>query len=172
MKIISTLIVLTITSFAYSQTIKSQDLLKYISDSYKVEYPSSWRIDTSKQGGIEFAIFSPKESADDKFLENINLIIQNLSGKNIDLDKYAAISEEQIKSNAVNLKAFNMVKLKKGISNYYKLTYEMTYGNFRLFTEQYYFIRNEEAFVITFSSETGKSKDMGEEILSSFTLLN
>lgn len=46
----------------------------------------------------------------------------------------------------------------------------MTYGNFKLFTEQYYFMKNEKAFVITFSSETGKSKITGEKISASFNL--
>ncbi len=35
---------------------------------------------------------------------------------------------------------------------------------------QYYFIKNEKAYVITFSSETGKLKAIGQKILNSFEL--
>ena len=171
MKILATLTFILIASYAFSQTEKSSTLSNYSSDRYSIKYPSSWRIDTSNNSGTEFAIFSPKENTEDKFLENVNLIIQNLSGKNIDLDKYANLSENQIKTNAIDLKEFQMTKMKKGLNEYYKLTYEMTYGNFKLFTEQYYFIKDEHAYVITFSSEINKSKIAGEEILASFSLV-
>jgi hypothetical protein len=47
----------------------------------------------------------------------------------------------------------------------------MTYGAFHLATEQYYFIKNEKAYVITFSAEEGKPMDLGEKILQSFRFL-
>jgi hypothetical protein len=39
-------------------------------------------------------LLAPLESAQDKFKENVNLIIQDLCGYTIDLASYAAISEQ------------------------------------------------------------------------------
>ena len=62
-----------------------------------------------------------------------------------------------------------MVRIRANSKDYYKLNYKMTYGKFKLFSEQYYFIKI-DAFVVTFSSEINKSMAEGEKILESFTI--
>ena len=155
----------------YAQTSDTPHKVEYSKKNYVIEYPSTWKMDTSKSFGTEFTLFSPKENKEDKFSENINLIIQDLAGKSIDLDKYAQLSEEQIRTNAKDLKGLNKIKTRSEPNEFYKFTFEMTYGAFILNTEQYYFVKDEKAYVITFSSETGKSKIIGQKILNSFKLI-
>ena len=46
---------------------------------FSISYPTEW-IKQELKGGVAFS--TPKESADDKFQENVNVFIQNLPGKN------------------------------------------------------------------------------------------
>ena len=56
---------------------------------------------------------------------------------------------------------------------YHKIIYGMSQGIFKLWMEQYYFIKNEKAYVLTFTAEADKFNDYkitGEKILNSFLL--
>lgn len=48
--------------------------------------------------GTRFVLYFNKATPNDLFRENINLMIQDLSGLTINLDNYVKISEEQIKT--------------------------------------------------------------------------
>ena len=69
---------------------------------YSIQYPPTWELNQSGQMGASFFLFSPLESDKDKFKENVNLLIQDLSGQNIDLNKYTEISEGQINTMVTN----------------------------------------------------------------------
>jgi hypothetical protein len=170
MKILQTLVFCFCALLAIAQKQPVATLEKQL---FKVQYPNKWTIDTSKTMGTEFFIFSPRENSNDQFRENVNLIIQDLSGQNIDLDKYADISKQQINAMANNPKIHESKKVKKGKSEFYKMIYEMTQGTLRLKLEQYYFVTNARAFVLTLATESNKFKNfkpVGEGILDSFRL--
>jgi hypothetical protein len=169
MKIIQTLVFCLFASMALPQKAS----VKLQKELFKIQYPSKWTIDTSKMMGSEFFIFSPKENANDKFRENVNLIIQDISGQNIDLDKYAQISKEQINTMANESRIHESKKIKKGKSEFYKMIYDMKQGAFKLKIEQYYFVTNTRAYVLTLATESTKFanfKTVGEGVLNSFEL--
>lgn len=160
-------------TFIYSQGDTSKTWITFSKEQYKIKYPDNWDIDTSKLMGTEFFIFSAKENDSDKFRENISLIIQDLQGQNIDIDKYAQISEGQIKDIATEAKIYDSKKMNIGKPEYFRMIYGMTQGIFKLKIEQYYFVKNEKAFVITLTTELEKFesfKMIGEKILNSFLL--
>lgn len=171
MKFLLTLTFLFFCHFSFCQKLNSDSLIIYSHDNYKIQYPSTWRIDTTKDSNVEFVIYSPREYVDDKFSENVNLMIQDFKGQNIDLDKYAALSEKAIKNNAVGLTGFTSKKSTQNQTEFYELEFEMTFNSLRLHTVQYYFVENEKAIAITYSSEINKPKEMttiGHGILKSF----
>jgi hypothetical protein len=123
--------------------------------------------------GTELFVFSPLENETDKFSENVNIIIQNLSGQNINLEKYKQITERQLFDLANDCKVFESSIVKKNKKEYFKTTYAMTQGKFRLKITSICFIENEKAYLATFSSEFDKHeqyKNVGEKILNSFCL--
>ena len=63
---------------------------------YTIKYPDSWSLNKTGEMGTELVVSSQLTSKNDFFKENVNLVIQNLTGMNIDLDKYVKISEGQI----------------------------------------------------------------------------
>jgi hypothetical protein len=168
----------------YGQTISKEDSdtknsqtngeWKTLTESnYSVQYPPAWELDQSRQMGTSFFLFSPLESEQDKFKENVNLLIQDLTGKNINLDKYTEISEGQIKTLATNSNLIESKRIKTEPDEYHKIIYSADQGIFHLKFEQYYWVIHDKAYVLTFTSEQNKFdsfRETGEKILNSFKL--
>ena len=93
------ILVLSLNSFGQ---IKETNWKTINESTYSIQYPDNWELNTEKSMGTSFIIFSEQTSSEDKFRENINLIIQNLEGYNLNLDDYVAISEEQISKMVTN----------------------------------------------------------------------
>jgi len=79
---------------------------------YSIQYPASYELNRSGLMGMIFMILSKQTSHKDLFRENVNLHIDNLAGRNIDIDKYVEISENQIKTMLTNGKLLVSKRLK------------------------------------------------------------
>lgn len=172
MKLIRILLLL-LPAYTYGQTPEHEDWKTIAQSNYSLQYPADWELNESGQLGTTLILFSPLESADDTFRENINLIVQDLTGYNLDLDKYAKISEEQVKTMITNSKIVESKKIPSNPNPYHKIIYTGTQGVFDLKFEQYYFIVDNKAYILTFTAERdnfGKFKKTGEEILNSFII--
>jgi hypothetical protein len=142
---------------------------------YSMQYPSEWELDQSGQMGTSLVLFSPLESGEDKFKENINVLIQSLTGRNIDLDKYTEISEEQVKTMLTNPVLIESKRMKAGTQEFHKVIYTADQGVFHLKFEQYYLVTADNAYILTLTCEQTKFddfKETGENILNSFKLKN
>lgn len=175
MKTILSILFTTIVFIACSQnTTKTDSIWKTLTEAeYSIEYPQEWTINTSGQLGTEFMIFSPLDSKDDKFMENVNLIIQILNGMNINLDKYTEISLGQIKTMITNSDIIENKRIKIDGKDCQKIIYSGNQGTYKLMFEQYYWVENEKAYVLTFTTEIDKFdnyKDTGEKILNTFKI--
>jgi len=138
---------------------------------YSIQYPDNWDLSKSGQMGMSFVILSRLTSEQDKFKENVNLLIQDLKRQNINLDKFVQISEGQISTMLTNGKLIESSRLNKNNSEFHKFIYTANQGIYKLKIEQYFWVKNEKAYVLTFSSEIDqyeKYKKTGEQILNSF----
>ena len=163
---------LTFATYCYSQTPTTQDA-EYVTESYQIKYPKTWQLDASKAMGTDLLLFSPLENESDKFRENVNIMIQNLGGQNIDLEKYKLITESQLENLATDVKVFESKIIKADNDRFYKTAYAMTQGKFTLRITSICFIRNDKAYLATFTSEIDKYdsyKTIGEKILITFSL--
>jgi len=167
-------LILTFLSFiygGYSQPDKSSSLTRLVIQNYKIEYPKSWALDTSGQLSSEFFVFSPLEHDSDKFKENVSLMIQNLAGQNLDLSLYKEITEGQIARLGNDAKLFESLKTRTAKGDYYRVRYALNQANFKLIVTSYCYIKDEKAYLITFTSESDKYKQykrIGDKILDSF----
>jgi hypothetical protein len=84
---------------------------------FSIQYPGDWILDTTGLSGTSFVLFAELSSDEDKFGENINLLIQNLEGQNIDLHKFAKISGEQVKTLITNSKIIESKRLNIMVRN-------------------------------------------------------
>jgi len=140
---------------------------------YSIQYPANWELNNSGQMGTSFILFSEVTSDKDQFKENVNLIIQDLTGHKIDLDKYVEISEGQIKTMIENGNIISSDRIKKDGIEFQKVIYTGKQGAFNLKFEQYYWVQNDKAYILTLTCEEDEFndyKDSGEKILDSFKI--
>ncbi len=140
---------------------------------YSIQYPSNWELDKSGQLGTSLFLFSPLENDKDQFKDNVNLIVQDLTGRNIDLDKFVEISEEQVKTMITNSTLIESTRMKNSAPEFHKMVYTGDQGIYNLKFEQYFWVINQQAYILTLTCEQAKFpdyKETGEKILNSFSL--
>jgi hypothetical protein len=174
MKIITLLLFVFLAYAGFSQDDTLINWNELTKGNFKISYPKGWTIDTSKKLGVDLFIFSPLENKDDNFKENVNILIQDLSGQGINLNKYKQITEQQL-NDMPGISLFESSVLKSEKGEYYKITYAMTQGANRLKILSLCFIKNNNAYLATFAAVFDKYdqyRNIGEKILNSFTLIN
>jgi hypothetical protein len=173
-----TTLLLNLTTNCQIANTNSQDANRYGSkildeNGYSIQYPASWDLDKSGQMGTSFILFSKPSSEQDQFRENVNLLIQDLIGRNINLDDYVEISEGQIKTIITNGNLIESKRLHSNSVDFHKVIFTGKQGIYDLKFEQYYWIKKHKAFVLTFTCEINyfdKYRDTAEKILNSFKL--
>ena len=140
---------------------------------YSIQYPDKWELNKSGQMGTSFIMFSQLTSENDQFKENVNLIIQDLTGHNIDLNQYVEISESQIKTMITDGNIISSNRIKNKETEFQRVIYTGKQGVLNLKFEQYYWVQNNKAYVLTLTCEINEFndfKDIGEKILDSFKI--
>lgn len=153
--------------FSFSQAGK----VTYAKKDYQLQYPTTWRLDTTGIMGAELFVFSPLTDTTDKFSENVNLLIQDLRGQHIDLKAYKKISDDQF-AQMQDGKVEESAIIKTGAKEYFRATYAMTQQNIQLKVTSICYIKNEKAYLVTYTalaSTYEQYKKFGEEILHSFS---
>jgi hypothetical protein len=141
--------------------------------SYSIQYPENWELDKSGKMGLNLILLTKLSSEQDQFRDNVNLLIQDLRGQDINLDKYVEISEGQIKTMMNNSNIIESNRLNENGSEFQKIIYTGDLGVYKLKFEQYYWVKNEKAYALTLTCELNQFetyKVTGEKILNSFRL--
>lgn len=163
------LCLITITSFS----VQAQEWITLDEALYSVEYPDSWELNTSGSMGTEFILFSPLKSDTDNFRENVNFIIQDISAYKLNLDQYVEATKVQVKTMMTNGKVTTSERIKVGENEFHKIIYLGRQGDFDLQFEQYFYILEDNAYVLTFTCEEEQFeayRETGERIMNSFLL--
>ena len=169
---------LIINLTAFGQTVEekngtSEDWSSLTEHNFSIDYPDHWELNTSGQMGTSFILFSPLSSGQDQFKENVNLLIQDLTGHDLDLDKYVEISEGQIKTMITDGEIVESKRMTTEALNYQKVIYTGKQGIYNLKFEQYYWVVGNKAFVLTLTCEEvqfDNYQETGEKILNSFVI--
>lgn len=160
-------LLLLVSSFVFSQATE----WKTLEDSeLMIKYPGNWEINQSGIAGTKFILFSP-HSQSPAFRDNINLIIQDLKGQNIDLKKYVEISTDQIKQLITNGKILSSETTTANPKH--KIIYTGSQGQLNLKWQQYYWVKNEKAYVLTFTADQNsfdKQMESVNQIMDSFKI--
>jgi len=138
---------------------------------YSIQYPGNWDLNKPEQLTPSFFLFSPLSTTQDKFKENVNLMIQDLSNQDLNMDKFVRISEEQIKTMITDGEILESKRMNQNSINFHRVIFTGRQGLFNLKYEQYYIIEKEKAFILTLTCEATefeKFRKTGEKIMSSF----
>ncbi|MDG1477069.1 MAG: PsbP-related protein [Vicingaceae bacterium] len=161
------LLAIALSFSAYGQT--KDNWKSFNKDNYAIKYPGDWELNQSGKLGTSFILFSPLSDEQDQFKENVNLLIQDLTGHNLNLDQYTEVSVNQIKT---VLTGAELIESKR-IDNYHNVIYTAKQGSFDLKFEQYYWVKNNKAYVLTLTCEENQFdafKMVGEKMLNSFLI--
>jgi hypothetical protein len=142
-------------------------------EEYTVYYPGDWNLHKPGPVGAMFIVYSPQTSLQDTFRENVTLLRQDLSKLDINLDRFTAISEEQIRNRINNSSVLESKRLHANGSDFHKVIYTGDQGSYRLKIEQYYWIHDGHAYVLTLTCDSAHFdhyQEVGEKILNHFSL--
>ncbi len=145
----------------------------FVGNRYQIQYPTSWQIDSSRKMGADLLLFSPLEGGSDTFRDNVNVIIQDLAGRNMDLAKYRAFTDDQLKRISRSIEIYESVLDDTGDKQFYFVSYAMTQGQYRMRIMTKCFIANNKAYLATFTCELNKFEQysaVASDILKSFKL--
>lgn len=123
-------------------------------DKYEIKFPIDWAIDTSGVMGSKFFLFNKLALQSEGFMENINLIVQDLSAYDLDLNQYVEISEKQITTVLTDGVILSSERKSREGIEYQQVKFSGRQGIFNLAFEQHYFIVDKNAFVLTFTCKT------------------
>lgn len=156
-----------------TKTIVSTDVdwWKFSKENYSILHPQNWTIDTSKTMGSSFILFAPIEGPNDAFKENVNLLVQDFTDKNITLTHYVQHSENQIKTMIKNASILESRRIHAPEGEFHSITFTGQQGMSDLRFEQRYYLRNNKSYVLTFTYERDKIAEyrrVGDLLLSSF----
>lgn len=157
---------------AVVQSVFAQLPSTHENERFSINYPADWKLDQSGSMGSSFIIFSPQEGENDIFSENVNLVEQDLTGYNFDLDQYTDLSMDQLSQMLTNfeLKMSNRIP---STPPRHKLIYHGQQGQYFLTFTQYFWVIGNNAYVLTFTTDRNqydKYQKVGDQIMSSFKL--
>lgn len=146
----------------------------YQKDNYSINYPSDWEYSDKKpQPLVAFMLFSPEASqTKDKFRENINLTIEELSSGDYTLDEYTEIVFEQVKKQIPSAKLLSALPANIGKEDAVNIVWTADFGNGMVLKfNQLFAIKDRIAYVLTFTSTEAEFDEYikdAAKILNSF----
>ncbi len=168
----TTLLLLFIGSTLFAQ--KDWNILEQ--DNYAISYPKDWQSSDQKpEPFIQFFLLSDEKSQkEDEYRENINLKLENLSGQEMELEAYAKISLDQIRSQMPGSQVISneVIKINNLEARAVIWSAESNNGIVLKFKKTF-LIHNGKAYIITFSSteaEYDKYIKIADRIINTFNL--
>lgn len=161
------LVLLTLVACEKQET--SKKYLLYDSPQFSINYPSDWKIKTS---GPAVGFVSPSEGSDDKFFENVNVIIQPLK-EDIPLEKYI---NSTLTSLNKNLDKFSVINNEATILSgepAVKLVYTATKGETTAKAMQVISKKRQTFVIVTYTAfpeKYEKHLNAAEEMIKSFKM--
>jgi hypothetical protein len=116
---------------------------------YSIDYPQEW-VKTSISEVTAFMI--PKDGPNDKFQENVNVLIQDLSGHPMTLDQYTELTRNQITQNFGDSALISMQPATVAGQNAEVAIYNFKYQSRELKIKQYWLVKSQRAFVVTYTA--------------------
>lgn len=150
----------------------SQSWKQLKGNGYSIQYPKHWCLDNSAKNGLSFVLFS-QPPVEKRFRENVNLLIQDLTGQEINLDKFVKKSEEQIIHMLNGSKILESERVFIYGIEYHKVRYTGKSRGYDLEFLQYYRLWGNKAYILTLACEISQFKKYhttAKKIMESFRL--
>lgn len=114
----------------------------------RIKYPSSWaKLNDTR---TTFLIIRPIEKSGQVFRENINLIISDNQG--LDIDKYNKAARHQLQKRLIGYKEEKVGTVLLDGKLFHQVNYEHQLGNLNLKVLYYFFVRKNKVYQFTCST--------------------
>lgn len=140
---------------------------------YSIRYPDSWGLNASGYEGTSFILYTEQSSLQDRYNENISLVIQELADSDNKLDQFIEVTEDIIRTKLNNGKLIESTRHNADGREYQKIIYLGRQRIYNLKFEQYFWVEDGKSYVLTLSckvNEFDRYKETGEAILNSFRI--
>lgn len=128
------------------------DWVEHADSVFTLQAPPDWEMDYSNRMGTEFILFSPADSTNDYFRENVNLVKEDVSAHDVDLKQYVDQSTAMLGQYITDLKDLKVEQ--RGDS--YWLTYFGTQGIMNLSLVQRLSMKGDMVYILTYTSVVDK----------------
>ncbi len=135
---------------------------------FKMKYPATWSTG-AEQGMLIFK--TAKDGAEDKFQENVNVIIQDLSAQPMTLNEFTKLSLDQYGDMGETVQIITVEDTKLAGSPTKKAVVKMNYYGMPLKLKQLWFIKDNKAYLLTYTAlETTYNafEDKATQLIMSF----
>ena len=141
-----------------------QQFVNYYSSEHgiKLSYPSDWTHVEDVPGGA-VAFVAPGKTAK-RHRNNLLVSVQDLSEEEITLEQYIEINMAVLKQTGKHLKIIKKAPLKIAHTSGHKITFSVAHEKSEVMTVQIYLMRNDIAYVLTFSCAKKEYKKLLESI--------
>jgi serine/threonine-protein kinase len=139
----------------FALVLSIQGSLTYVDklNNFSMDYPRDWK-ELSTPNGVAF--LRPKEDTTDKFQENVNLLIQDLSDQPMTLEQFNAYNKKQLNDNIGASANLSIQPATLAGQNAEIAYWNMTYQGIPLKIEQYWFVKGKKAYVFTYTAQPAK----------------
>lgn len=159
---------MTLTAYADSNELAVYDNNAY---GFQMKYPISWKASEGFMGSVVIFI-SPRENANDKASENVNIGVEDLTAyPDMTLGKFEKLSLDQIQHFITNFKLISEGDDEIAGFPAKTLTYLGRQGVLKLEFYQVFMIANNKVYAFTFTAEEGQYanyEERAKDIIKSF----
>lgn len=166
MKKITCLTVVLILFFSLSVFANEWKTYKSPFFGFEINYPGDWQM---KEFSGVIAFMSPPEGPDDTFSENLNILVEDISAYQMSPEEYAKAADDYWLSSNPGVE---IIDSQKTTINAQEVFYAVAVdGQYKF--KQYKFIKDNKAYILTYTSETGKPdkfSDTADNIVNTFVM--
>jgi len=146
----------TNTNTTTNTTTTSSTLTKYSDPQgrFTIGYPTEWTFNDKSESAV-LQITSPKESDADDFRQNVNLQVEDMSGKSTTIDDYVKTSMNAVKELVKGYTEVSSMFFNRNGFRAYEVVYKGKYGTMTsdIKIKQLFTIANNKAYILTYVSK-------------------
>ncbi|HMO31517.1 MAG TPA: PsbP-related protein [Lacibacter sp.] len=121
---------------------------------FTIGYPGNWTFNDKAESAV-LQITSPKENDADEFRQNLNLQIEDMSGKSTTVDQYVKTNMDAVKGLIKGYSEVSSMFFNRNGSRAYEVVYKGKYGEmtYDIKIRQLFTIVNSKAYILTYVSK-------------------
>ena len=140
---------------------------------YSMGYPPHWVMNVGSVNGVAFTLYAPEDKSLGGYEANINLSVQDLSDKKLDLNSYTRLSERQIHTLVENSKLIKSVRNDTADVPYHQITYTGDFNETKLKWMMRFWVVKDKVYILTYTALKDNFElqiEAAKEIMNTFKL--